>query len=68
MADIMEVAVRFLRITLGIAWIGASFYFMGGLSRGLPGESVKVSRIVRRFLFQKPLSGAVVSRAGLDGF
>ncbi len=37
MADIIEVAVRFPHITLGIAWIGASFYSMGVLSRCLPG-------------------------------
>ncbi len=36
-ADIIEVAVRFLHITFGIAWIGASFYSMGVLSRDLPG-------------------------------
>jgi uncharacterized membrane protein len=35
-ADIIEVAVRFLHITFGIAWIGASFYSMGVLSRDLP--------------------------------
>jgi len=68
MADIIEVAVRFLHITFGIAWIGASFYSVGVLPRGLPVGSVKGSRIVRRFPFQKPLSGGVVSRAGFDGF
>ncbi|MEK6810749.1 MAG: hypothetical protein AABY19_04010 [Candidatus Thermoplasmatota archaeon] len=68
MADIIEVAVRFLNITFDIAWIGASFYFMAFSPGAFPGGSVKVSRIVRRFPFEKTLSGGVVSRAGLDGF
>lgn len=49
MADFVEVVLRFLHITFGIAWIGASFYSVGVLSRVMP----RIEMPARKRVMQK---------------